>query len=288
MIESYLSHTSAALYWKIPYLHVVYGYLNIEVMALVQTKEERSYLNKSFRKRKDSEISYIRSVPMPKGAIRVCKGKAIASPELLFLDLAEHLSFHQHVLLGMQLCASSPSGGKSLTTKRKLMRFLSACERHKGVKQALTAATYICDNSWSIMESLLFMMLSLPHKYGGYGFGGVELNCVISLSKQPQWQKTNTVYADLLWRREKLVVEYDSYEYHNSKNVWVRDARKATALECDGYKALSVNTTQIYSDYALSETAQVIAGCLNKRMRMRAPQFAEQKMKLRSLLPRLS
>lgn len=284
--QSYLSHISAALHWDIPCLHVVLGYPSKESMLLKQATEHRCYNQNNMRTESSRKKAYVRSLPLPKKAILYNAGDFVASPELVFLDLASQLSFHQTLLLGMQLCSSSPNGSDPLTTTKKLISFLGTCKSHKGKKPALVAAKYLVDNSWSIMESLLCMMLSLPCRHGGYGLDGVELNHCIGLRKKSDWQKTNKVFADLLWRQARLVVEYDSYEFHNTVNSWVKDSRRATVLERNGYKTLSLNTAQIYSDVAMAEAAHAIAAHLGRRIRVRTPRFLEQKALLRGLLPR--
>lgn len=130
------------------------------------------------------------------------------------------------------------------------------------------------------------MMLSLPNRYGGYGLSGAALNCPIKLNERPNWQRTNTVYADMLWKQAKLVVEYDSYQFHNSKNSWVKDARRAVSLERNGYKTVSINTAQIYDETAFTDAAHVIAHHLGKRIRIRSDAFLEQRVQIQNLLPR--
>lgn len=222
---------------------------------------------------------------LPDRSIIDHRGILIASPELVFLDLARELGFHSTVLLGMQLCASDSSGRVPLTTTQKLQKYLSCCKGHHGYKTAVRAAQYVADNSWSIMESLLYLLLTLPHQYGGYGLKGAQLNSTIALKQKGDWQKTNNVTVDLYYKEAKLAVEYDSFEFHNSRSSWQRDARRYTTLERNGYKTLTVNTTQLYSDTAMTEIAYVVARHLKKRIRIRAKDYSEQKCLLRTLFP---
>lgn len=283
--NSYISHVSAAILWEIPCLHVVLGYPSIETLLSSQDRIHRSFLKSASRNSCENESQHVRSTPLPKGTLVNHRDALVASPELVFLDLAKQLSFHQMVLLGMQLCASSADGAKPLTNTAKLARFLNASKEHKGVKLARQTAKYIADNSWSIMESLLYIFLTLPNNYGGYGLAGAKLNHGITLKGNGRHQKGNKVFADLYWEQAKLVVEYDSYEFHNTSGMWVKDARRLTTLECNGFNTLAINTAQIYNDKAFAESARVIARYLGKRIQIRTKSFTEQKRLLRGLLP---
>lgn len=283
---SHLSHTSAAIQWEIPYLHTVLGYPSWEALIESQTLNHRCYYQRITRRVEKGEVRHVRSLALPKNSLRMVNGEVVSSPELVFLELSKELNFHQRVLLGIQLCSSSPNDTPPLTTTRKLKRFINACPYHGGYKVAVNALRYIVDNSWSIMESLLYMLLTLPNSYGGFGLTGAKLNQSIVLPKKGGWQKTNKVFADLYWEAAKLVVEYDSIEFHNSALSWTRDSQRQVTLERNGFKSLSVTTAQIYSDNALAEVAQLIAKHLNKRIRIRTPKYVQQKAILRGMLPR--
>jgi very-short-patch-repair endonuclease len=285
--ESYISHESAALTWDIPFLHVVLGYPSAELLKeSLLKKEQRSYCSQGERTKFVLDETHYRVLPLPAGAVVRHGGETVASPELVFLDLARQLGFHQTVLLGMQLCASDSNGSKPLTTAAKLQDVLKGCPGHHGIKAAARAMRYVADNSWSVMESLLYMLLTLPHNYGGYGLKGAALNKEIRLKEKGAAQKANRFFADLYWEKAKFVVEYDSAEYHNNVNSWMKDARRITTLERSGYKTLSFNTAQLYHDDACTEMAEVIATYLGRRIQIRTPCYPEGKARLRGLLPR--
>lgn len=284
--ESYLSHASAAMHWDIPCLHTVFGFPNKDKMVENQTVEHRCYTHPSQRRAKKGRTVHICTASYPEGAVILHGSEWVASPELVFLDLARELDFHQCVLLGMQLCSSGPNQEKPLTTAAKLIAFLDDCQHHKGKKPALRAARYVADNSWSVMESLLYMLLVLPNKYGGYGLAGAELNHEVILREPADWQKSNRLTADLYWKEAKLVVEYDSFEHHNSVDAWVKDARRLTVLEHNGFNTLTINTAQVYNDASLRDVAKAIARHLGTRVRVRTEEFNENKARLRGLLPR--
>jgi very-short-patch-repair endonuclease len=206
----------------------------------------------------------------------------------MFLDMAKHLGFHRSVLFGIQLCSSDSSGSLPLTSSKQLLRFLKQARSAHGCSAAMKAAVYVADNSWSIMESLLYMLLVLPNRHGGFGLKGAELNRSITLKGEKQPNTTTRFVGDLYWEKARLVVEYDSLAYHNNANSWIKDARRAAKLETQGYKVLSVNTAQLYNEQALAEVASAIARHLGRKIQIRTSRFAAQHELIRSMLPRCS
>lgn len=287
-MSTYISHISAAYYWDVPYLHTVLGYQTTEQLRLVieSSPQQRGCLSKNERVFSVSTDNHYKLLSLPSYSMVVLNNELVASPELVFLDLALSLGFHRAVLLGMQLCSSDPDGRTPLSSVEKLQGFLKECRGHHGYKAAYRAAKYIADNSWSVMESLLYMMLTLPHQYGGYGLKGASLNHEIKARRSNGLPAGHPFFADVYWKEAKLVVEYDSFAFHNNAKAWMKDAKRATTLERSGYKICSINTSQLYNDKAFFEAALVIAEALGKRIQIRTPKFIAQKNALRGLLPR--
>lgn len=285
-METFVSHISAALSWDIPYLQVVLD--NSLVDEHFKASEQKEHLCSATRHKKSKSsscITHYKSLPLPAKSVLAFNGKLLASPELVFLDLSQQLGFHRAVLLGMQLCSSTPNGHPPLTSAKKLRDYLAKCKKLHGYKAANLAAKYVADNSWSIMESLLYMFLTLPNQHGGYGLKGAALNFGIRLKTSGEHQKVKQIYADLFWEHAKLVVEYDSYQHHNNKNMWIKDARRASFLERNGYKVFSINTAQIYDCSAFDDVARALARHLGQRIQIRSNVFYQKRQLLRSLLP---
>jgi hypothetical protein len=283
-MDSYISHISAALLWEIPFLHVVFGYRSLEDLKEALFVEQITSSSVNERVRRTTVQPHVSVLPLPKGSVVKLNGRKVAGPELVFLELASVLDFNRVVLLGMQLC-SSKIGGESISSVAKIRRFLEKTQGHRGHKTASQAARYLADGSASVMESLLYMILTLPNLRGGYGLSGATLNQRISVENKQTSLSNKSVFVDLLWRKSKLAVEYDSYEYHNNANSWKKDAQRSVAIERLGYKVLSINTAQLYNSKALEEAAYIIAGHLGKRVRIRTKRFAEAHAELRRLLP---
>lgn len=281
-MKGYISHISAALEWNIPCIDAVLG--NKIAEANVTHITVSSY---NERHRVKNKIIHSSKIPLPSGAITVRNGKTLASPELLFLELARELSIHQLILLGLQLCSYSPGNpSEAVTTSRKLNRFLVKAVGHHGRRKALLAMRYVADGSGSIMESLAYMMLVLPHTLGGYGLGGAAFNYEISLRDGARRRLgQNRCFVDLYYKQAKVGVEYESFRHHNSPSEQGRDSIRSAILENQGVKMMHLSTIQLYDTDAFRDFAANLSRHLNKRIYIRAKKFDEMHALLRTLLP---
>lgn len=214
-------------------------------------------------------------------------GRMIASPELLFLKFAEKLSIHRLILLGLQLCShqyrplSAP-----ITTKKKLEGFLLKIRRHKGQRKAKQALKYVQDGSASIMESLTYMILGLPHALGGYGLHGAVFNHEIKLKGEARLNlRQDCCFVDLYYKKEKVGVEYQSAAHHSSPAEQGKDAKRAVVLERKGISVMFLNTIQLYERTACRDFAYTLATRLGRRIQIRTEKFDEMHTLLRELLP---
>lgn len=214
-------------------------------------------------------------------------GKKIASPELLFLQLASQLEIHRLILLGLQLCSHPPGKpSNAITTKQKLKTFLGKVSGHRGHKKAVRAVKYIEDGSASIMESMAFMILALPHVMGGYGLGDAVFNYEIKLKDDAVKRLGHKrCFADLFYDHAKLAVEYESFAYHNSPSVQGQDLMRDTTLDRHGIKVMHMSTIQLYNKDACKDFAINLASRLGRRIQIRTKKFDEMHLLLRALLP---
>lgn len=284
-MEKYVSHFSAASHWNIPCLEDVLGAEYISKNHSNSADITVTDWNTSYQQKR--HIRHLCGMALPRGAVVRCGEIFIASPELVFLELACELDIHRLILLGLQLCAHPP--GKSVmavTTKRKLETFLKKTAGHRGHKKASRALKYIESGTASIMESIAFMILTLPHLQGGFGLHGARFNQEIPLdSKAKRQLGQNRCFVDLFYEKEKLAVEYDSFAHHSSPFAQGKDLQRAAALERLGIDTIRLGTTQLYDRRACEELAQNIAVRLGRRIRVRSKGFQAAHEELRKRLP---
>ncbi|HZK02641.1 MAG TPA: hypothetical protein VFC96_07250 [Anaerovoracaceae bacterium] len=222
------------------------------------------------------------------GAIIKAGGENVASPELVFLQLASKLDIHRLILLGMQLCSYPPGEPYlAITTKQKLKIFTKKTRGYCGRRKASRALKYIENGSASIMESLAYMILSLPIALGGYGLKGITLNHEIKLSGEGVNRLgQNRCFIDLYYRSEKIAVEYESYAFHGSPYEQGRDMIRATILGRQGISVMTLSTIQLYDRDACKDFALNLASRLEKRVQIRSKKFNQMHDSIRALLPR--
>lgn len=281
-MKGYLSHFSAVKAWDIPYIEAVLGKEIIENSPdeiTVFEQNQRFYVN--------GKKTHSCKVALPAGAVTVRNGMTVSSPEMLFLELAGRLSIHRLILLGLQLCSHHPcKPSDAITTKQKLTAFLAKAAGHSGYRKAVRALKYVENGSASIMESIAYMILCLPHALGGYGLNGAVFNREIKLTAEAQEQLgQNCCFADLYYKKARLAVEYESFAHHNSPAEQGKDFVRAEVLKKQGIEVLHLSTIQLYNRENCRNFAINLATRLGKRMQIRTKKFDEMHASLRALLP---
>ena len=173
----------------------------------------------------------------------------IASPELVFCQMAKELTIEQLMLLGLEYCGtyvpseSSAEGFVSnlspITTASRVKKFVMALKMHNnnfpGIQNAITVSNFLIDNCASPMESRLYIKLGMPRNLGGYGVKNLTANTRINLSK-----KAATILgfpylrADFSIKGSKIAIEYDSNTFHDNTGQNEKDKLRANALQYDG------------------------------------------------------
>lgn len=281
-MKRYLSYYSAAKFWDVPYIDNLLDSVNDERNQAEFTVSERSPKNRQ----KDATTHLYRRA-LPAGATVKKDGITVASPELLFLQLACRLDIHRLILLGLQLCSHPPGDpSRSITTKRRLTAFLEKTSGHRGHRKALQALNYIENGSASVMESLAFMVLTLPNSLGGYGLNGAVFNYEITLrddiSKRLGQKRC---FADLYYVSKKLAVEYESFAFHSSPSEQGKDVMRAALLERQHIEVMRLTTIQLYDTDACRDFASILESRLGRRIQIRTRKFDEMHALLRTLLP---
>jgi hypothetical protein len=289
-MDSYISHLHAAVRWNIPYLSPALGIReenlpgpsSVSATGITVTKHTKRFLEGGHKVRATE-------LPLPRSAITLHGGEHIASPELVFLELANELPIHRLILFGLQLCAHPPGFPQdAVTSKQKIMTLLRATAGHAGHKRAMRAARYLENGSWSIMESIAFMMLTLPSALGGYGLSGAVFNHEIPLAAEGRRRLgQQRCFADIYYKKAKVAVEYQSLANHATATEQGRDMIRATVLALQGIEVLQMTTIQLFDEGACRDFAHHLAARTGKRIQLRSAQFQTQHNNLRALLTSL-
>ncbi len=281
-MDKYLSHRSAAAEWNIPFIGAVFGN-----DTPGSAEPHITVCDHNARFSNNGRRVHSCGLALPSGAVIFKDSKTVASPELLFLELANELSIHRLILLGLQLCshpAGSPS--KAVTTRRKLISFLEKTSGHRGHRKALRAIKYVENGSASIMESLSYMILALPCDLGGYGLDGAVFGYKFRLNVEEKRRlNQNRCFVDMYYKLAKVAVEYESFTHHSSPAEQGKDAIRSEILRKHGVKVMHLSTIQLYDKDACRDFARNLSVNINNRIRIRSSRFEEMHMLLRELLP---
>ncbi|MCL1896343.1 MAG: endonuclease domain-containing protein [Clostridiales bacterium] len=177
-------------------------------------------------------------------------------------------------------------GHPPLTNVKALKNLAGRMEGVNGQKNANRALRYIADGSGSPMETILFMLLTLPHQLGGYGLPAPVLNKRIDMAKAGISRSGKPYYVlDLFWPKAKLAIEYDSDSYHTGADRIARDAKKRSDLKARGITVITVTSGQVRSATEFERIAKLISRNLHGRLRFKNPgQFLKARRELRNLL----
>jgi len=231
----------------------------------------------------------------------------VSSPEFCFLQMAGEYPLAKLIALGIELCGTYSQPDKAsicerqdegqvifdqllynlppLTSKKKLLAFIDRMGGWIGQPQALKALRYISDGSGSPMETILFILLTLPYRYGGYGLPMPELNgCIYPRKGALPFAGRSFYRGDLLWREAGVVVEYNSDMVHANTDSIAMDAIRRGDLALCGISEVTVIKRQLYCIELFDKVARQIASRIGKKLRYKDPGFIKARRELRSVL----
>jgi len=256
--------------------------------------------------------------PTPEwGFIEIGNKAMVCSPAFCFFQMAADLPLLKLIELGYELCGSysltvgeggnlnpeSKVNGKvseaeqqtsekrqysraPLTNIKELRAFAPRIKGARGYINAERALHYIIGGSASPMETILVMMLTLPHKLGGYGLPAPEMNKRIEIGKAAKHRPGRAFYkCDLFWEKASLAVEYDSDMFHTGADRIADDSMKRFDMSVLGIEPISLTNRQLRNAVEFDAFAKLLAARLGKQLRFRSRQYQAAQRELRSLLP---
>lgn len=257
-----------------------------------QLKHPLHYVSQGHHYNKDATwINHDARADYPRDSFRkIESGVFIARPELALMQSCRLLSPHQLLKAAGALCglffldpsATAGLGPRApLTTKKRLTSYANRATWFHGRTQVLRISQFIPENAASPPEVFLAAALQCPSRLGGFGLPAPTLNRTVVISKRAQRiSARSTLIPDLLWKEARVVIEFDSNAVHLQGSQVTRDATKRLALNADGYKVITVTSSQINSRAAIAQVAREVASCLNIRLRQRSSHFQEQNAQL--------
>lgn len=232
---------------------------------------------------------------LPKGSFReVNKDTYVSSPEFVFLQMARVLDVVSLIELGMELCGTyrrEALGGQTtydqpaLTTPRKLAKFLEEAGQAYGVKVARQALKYVAPNSASPFETIVYLLLCLPRRLGGYAFPAPKLNVGIKLGKRGRKHTLRrSSVPDLYWQDAKLDLECHG-KVHERQKTRTEDSMRRKALERMDVEVIELTYDEVKDQNLFYATVRRLAKKLGVRLRARSEYgFEAHEQELRGVL----
>lgn len=219
---------------------------------------------------------------------------SISTPEFLFVQMARELSFVELVELGMELCGTYRLACASydtrydfapLTTPNKLKDYIDRASGLPGVKQARLALKHVLPNSASPMETVLYLLLCLPRRLGGYAFPQPILNKKVDITTSgKRFTLRSSSRPDLCWEKKKLDLEYQGSS-HETLEARAEDSMRRKALEKSGYTVYELTYAEVKDENLFRANVRALAKKLGVRIRSRSEgDFAVHEKSLRDAL----
>lgn len=199
--------------------------------------------------------------------------------------------------LGCELCGqyslseTSKNGHiqrKPLTNVGELARVAITYSEVRGSTLMRQSIEWIIDNLRSPMETQLFLLLCLPPRLGGFGLPAPLSNYPIDVRRVRtgfflSWKDCT---VDLYWPQFRLIVEYDSDQFHKDMGPEKveHDHQRAEALRELGYTVIVVEHDDIYRPKLCREKGEEIASAMHEELPASTPEFIEANTLLRSYL----
>lgn len=218
------------------------------------------------------------------------KGLFISSPRLVYAQMSRGLSIESLIMLGYELCGEYSTDEAAergfynrtpLTNTNSICNLINASPNLGNKQAALRALNCIVEGTASPAESQLSAMLTIPTRFGGFGFKRPKANAIVlSDAKSQKVSKRNWRACDLFWEEELVDVEYDSEAFHSTREQRFEDSVRRNALVSSKIRVISVTPGQLRSREELATVALVLASALNKRRRTKVENFNELNKKL--------
>ena len=218
----------------------------------------------------------------------------LASPELVFLQMARSLPLSLLVKLGDELCGTyrpiddgSEQAGRRkhvLTDKQRLQDFLDAAKGMHGVDSARKAAPFIVERSASARESEFEMIACFPPRLRGYGLPVALMNERVEYDDDARLLAgASYALCDLCWPKARLDVEYDGH-FHDDAARFSKDKARANALQHMGYRVITVSRNEFNDMRKLDTIIREIAKHIGYRLRDKAPDASLNRRQLHAEL----
>ena len=210
---------------------------------------------------------------LPAGSFfKLREGLYIASPELVFLRMADLVSEIRLIEIGINLCGRyyiSLDTGKiddrdgMLTSPAKLAKYLEKARGIRGARKAEKALRWVLANSGSPAETKMAIQFTLPKWKGGLGLPFTHLNYDVSAGRLTRFTEQGEFCLDCANPKLHVGTEYDGKESHQDTG---KDIRRRNALAAMGWRVFPMDKSVLYNSEKTIHAGLQIAKHINMRV----------------------
>lgn len=177
-----------------------------------------------------------------------------------------------------------------LTSYNALSHFADELPSARGIELFRTTLGRSMALSFSPMETMLALMLTLPTSLGGYGLPRPILNVRLRAG-QAGISSQRTILPDLYWPEREVLLEYESFEFHEggfgplgANEKLAHDAERANTLLAMGMHPFVARPRQVLDLARLDLLARQVAKRLGTPVAPCSGRNLERRAKLHALL----
>ena len=244
--------------------HPLYG--GVPVSVLVNEKSAR-------RRSKVVSARYCHS-DLPAGSFYKLRDNLyLASPELVFARMGNHVSEIRLAEIGLNLCGryyKNLDTGEIddrrhlLATPERIRKYLEKAPNMRGLGIAREALRWVIGNSGSPAESKMKLQFGNPRWTGSLGLPFTHMNYDVSAGRLANLTEQNEFCIDYVNPVLKVGLEYDGEESHLDSG---KDKRRRNALEALGWHVFPIDKSVLYNAEATKQAGLQIAKYLGLRIR---------------------
>ena len=158
-------------------------------------------------------------------------------------------------------------GEMPLTSYNALSHFADELPSVRGIELFRATLRRSMPMSFSPMETMLALMLTLPTGLGGYGLPRPILNVRLRAGRAGI-SSQRTILPDLYWPEREVLLEYESFEFHEgspgplgANEKLAHDAERANTLLAMGMRVTDPTTSRSEENSSAEPGTSRVPGC---------------------------
>ena len=197
---------------------------------------------------------------------------AVVVPELAFMQTTVDRSPIGNLLLAFELCGQY-DGAAPLMSPVSLEALVQCRGRKSGTEDTRDVLEFLRPGSKSHVETVLLLLIMMISAACGVRLPAGELNVPVTInSAQRHVFKRDFLMPDIVWREQRLVVEYDSRQWHSDYARRESDTLKGNAFQDSGYDYICITKSQIENPGVFFVQLKAIARALGHALPERLTQ----------------